>query len=97
MEHRAENETDEHRRKRLLYRAKYRGFREADFLIGGFAADNIWDMTEAELDEFEELLAMSDHDLYNWASGRSEPPANVSGPVFKRLCAFDVSKLTAPK
>ncbi|MEO0399143.1 MAG: succinate dehydrogenase assembly factor 2 [Pseudomonadota bacterium] len=91
------HESLEDRRKRLLYRAKYRGFREADFLIGGFAAENVPTMTVAELDEFEELLAMSDHDLYNWASGRTEPPANVSGPVFERLCAFDVSKLTAPE
>jgi len=85
------------RRKRLLYRAKYRGFREADFLIGGFAAAHLGEMNEAELDEFEHLLGLSDHDLYAWATGKSVPPANVSGPVFQRLCAFDVAQLTAPR
>ena len=93
----ARTETIEERRKRLLYQAKYRGFREADFLFGGFAAAHLDGFSEDELDEFEQILAMSDHDVYAWATGRAAAPANMSGPVFRRLCAFDISTLTAPK
>lgn len=91
------NESIEDRRKRLLYRAKYRGFREADFLFGGFAEAHLDSLSDKELDEFEELLSLSDHDVYAWVTGKAPTPANLAGTVFDRLCAFDVSKLTAPK
>lgn len=81
------------RRKRLLYIATYRGFKEADLLIGGFAKANLAEMNEAELDEFEALLQINDKELYAWATGKAEPPANVSGPVFERLKKFDVAAM----
>jgi len=72
----------EDRRKKLLYRATYRGFKEADLLIGGFAAAG------PELDEFEALLELDDRQLYDWATQKSEPPRHIIGPVFERLAAF---------
>lgn len=86
----------QNRRKQLLYRANYRGFREADLIIGGYAKQNVPEMSDAELDEFEALLELNDHDLYNWLTGKSEPPANVTGAVFDGLKNFDVAKITAP-
>lgn len=85
------------RRKRLLYQAQHRGFKEADLIIGNFAADELGAMSEADLDEFEALLAFNDHDLYRWILGEGEPPEGVAGPVFKRLRKFDVAKFTAPR
>lgn len=91
-------EIDENiRRKRLLYQAQHRGFKEADLLIGGFAAASLSAMSAGELDEFEILLAHPDHDLYLWITGKGAAPAELIGPVFQRLCAFDVSKITAPR
>ena len=86
------SETVENRRKRLLYQATYRGFKEADLLIGGFAKANLDQMSEAELDEFEALLKFSDRELYEWATGKREAPANVIGPVFEALRQFDIAK-----
>ncbi len=80
----------DHRRKKLLYRATYRGFKEADLLIGGFAKTHIAAMSESDLDEFEALLKLNDRDLYAWATGKVEPPANVQGPVLEKLRAFDL-------
>ena len=82
----------EHRRKKLLYRATYRGFKEADILIGAFARAHLSEMDEAGLDEFEALLAMNDRDLYAWATGKAAPPANIRGPILDQLCAFDLLK-----
>lgn len=90
-------ETDDARRKRLLYRALRRGFKEADLVIGGFATAHIATLSAAELDEFEALLALSDHDLYAWLKGGAPAPATVAGPVFERLRAFDVAAITAPR
>ena len=78
------------RRKKLLYRASYRGFKEADILIGFFARTHLAGMSEQDLDEFEMLLSLNDRDLYDWATGKKEPPANVKGPVLEKLCAFDL-------
>ncbi len=79
------------RRKKLLYRASYRGFKEADLLIGGFAKAHLHEMTDAELDEFEALLTLNDRDLYAWATGKKDPPHSVEGAVLNRLRAFKLS------
>lgn len=81
------------RQKKLLYRATYRGFKEADLLIGGFARTHLADMTDTDLDEFEALLTHNDRDLYAWATGKAEPPGDVEGPVFAKLRAFDLQNL----
>ncbi len=92
-----ETETDEARRKRLLYRAMHRGFKEADLVIGGFARAHLAALNADELDEFEALLSLSDHDLYAFLKGGREPPANLVGAVFQRMRDFDVAAITAPR
>lgn len=59
-------------------------------LLGGFAATALPAMGEKELDEFERLLALPDHDLYGWAIGTAAPPAAFDGPVFRQLKAFQL-------
>jgi antitoxin CptB len=81
------SESDEIRRKRILFQASRRGFKEADLLIGGFAAGEVPRMTEAELDQFEALLSCPDHDLYSWARGEAEPEPSLRGVVLDRLRA----------
>ena len=83
----------EHKRKKLFYQASYRGFKEADLLIGGFARAHLPDMDEAALDEFAALLKHNDREIYDWATGKKKPPATVKGPVFDRLKAFDIAAM----
>ena len=64
------------RRKRLVYRANYRGFKEADMILGGFAKANIDNMTDAEVIMFEDLLSAKDHDIYAWIMETLPVPAN---------------------
>lgn len=80
------------RRKRLLYLATYRGFKEADLLIGGFAKAHLADMDEGELDQFEALLKQNDRELYAWATGNAAAPANLEGTVLERLKAFEIPR-----
>lgn len=77
------------RRKRLIYRANYRGFKEADLLLGGFAKAYMDTMTEAEVTQFEDLLTAKDHDIYDWVTGRTPVPANYDTPILLRLRNFD--------
>ncbi len=80
------------RRKRLLYLATYRGFKEADLLIGGFAKARLPEMDEDELDQFEALLKQNDRELYAWATGNAEAPANLDGTVLDKLKAFEIPR-----
>ena len=73
------------RRRRLLFRAEHRGFKEADLVIGGFARAHLPGMDTPALDEFEALLEMPDQDLYAWIVGREAAPAELDGPVFRAL------------
>ena len=73
------------RRKRLVYRANYRGFKEADMILGGFAKANIDNMTDAEVIMFEDLLCAKDHDIYAWIMETLPVPANYDTPLLKRL------------
>lgn len=77
------------RRKRLVYRANYRGFKEADLILGGFAKKYIESLTEHEMTMFEDLLGAKDHDIYDWISGKQDVPANYDTPLLARLKAFN--------
>jgi antitoxin CptB len=81
----------ETRRKRLLYRSVYRGNKENDILLGQFARAHIAGFDEAELDQYERILAAGDNDIYDWVSGRVAIPPEVDSPVLRRLLAFRVS------
>ena len=80
----------EKKRKRLLYRANYRGFKEADLLIGGFAKAYVPSMTEAELEAFDAMLKVNDRELYAYATGKAAVPDEIDGPVMTKLQAFKI-------
>ena len=73
------------RRKRLLFRAQRRGFKEVDLIFGAFAAEELAHLSEPELDQFEALLEAPDQEVYAWLRGHAEPPPAFATPVFARL------------
>jgi antitoxin CptB len=75
------------RRKRLLFRAQRRGFKEVDLIFGVFATEELAGMSEAELDQFEALLIAQDQEVYAWLRGHTPPPAEFATPLFARLQA----------
>jgi antitoxin CptB len=78
-------------KKRLLYRAKYRGFKEADIVVGKFAEKHLGGLTDEETEEFRLLLEVPDQELYGWIIGREEAPDNYKGSVLTKMQAFDVA------
>lgn len=80
--------TDEARLKKLKLRAWRRGFREADLILGPFADKHVASFTPPELDWFEALLEVPDHDLYNWILERTPTPALFDGPIMDKIKAF---------
>ncbi|WP_229677842.1 FAD assembly factor SdhE [Caldovatus sediminis] len=75
------------RRRRLLFRARHRGTKEADLLIGGFVARCIATLSDSELDELEAVLEHPDVDLADWLSGRRPVPADRDSPMLRRMAA----------
>ncbi len=78
----------ETRRKRLRFRSWHRGMREMDLLIGPFADRNLAHFTTRQLDEFEELLAQSDNDIYDWIVGRVPIPPSFDNETVRLLKTF---------
>lgn len=77
------------RRRQILFRAWHRGMREMDLIMGRFADAALPAMTEAELDEFEALIELSDGDLFRWITGDAPVPAAHDTGLFRRLAGFD--------
>jgi len=84
-----ENLDMETRKKRLVYRSNYRGFKEADMILGGYAKAHINSMTDAEVLMFEDLLGAKDHDIYGWIMETLPVPANYDTPLLEQLRAFN--------
>ena len=80
--------SSEARRKRLLFRAQRRGFKEVDLVFGTFAAAELAALSEAELDVFEALLHAPDQEVYAWLRGHIPVPPKFDTPLFARLQAL---------
>lgn len=76
------------RRKQLYFRATHRGFKEADAILGSFAALDLAALNDEELEMFAALLEVSDHELYDWLRGAAPVPRLHDTPVFARLRAL---------
>jgi antitoxin CptB len=87
--------SSENRRKRLLFRAQRRGFKEVDLIFGAYAEAQLAGLDEAGLDQFETLLAAPDQDVYAWLRGAAPVPPGYDNPVFAGLKA--VCQQQAPR
>ena len=80
--------SSENRRKRLLFRAQRRGFKEVDLIFGAYADAELGRLDEAGLDQFEALLTAPDQDVYDWLRGVAPVPAEHDHEVFAGLKSF---------
>jgi len=71
-------ETRETRIKRLRIRSWRRGIKEMDLILGGFSDAGLADLTDAELDVYDEMLEENDHDLFSWVCGHVPTPDKFS-------------------
>ncbi|AVC49811.1 flavinator of succinate dehydrogenase family protein [Rhizobium leguminosarum bv. viciae] len=76
------------RRRRILFRCWHRGIREMDLVFGQFAEAEVANLSEAELDEFETIMAEEDNDLVRWIMGTWPVPERFQTPMFARIAAY---------
>jgi antitoxin CptB len=76
------------RRKKALFRAQRRGFRELDLIFGAFADAHLPALDAPGLDRFEALLSLPDWQIYDWLVGNQPVPGEFDTEVFARLRAY---------
>lgn len=69
------DETPEIRLKRLKMRSWRRGMKEMDLILGPFADTGLAQLSDGDLDIYEDLLDENDQELYKWFSGQVDIPA----------------------
>lgn len=79
------------RRRRIVYRAWHRGFREMDLIMGSFCDAVIVDLPESEIESFEQLIDALDHDLYSWITAAEPVPPEYDTTLFRQLRDFHSS------
>lgn len=80
--------SSENRRKRLLFRAQRRGFKEVDLIFGTFAVAELDGLDVVELDQFEALLEAPDQEVYAWLRGHSDAPPDFDTALLGRMKAL---------
>jgi antitoxin CptB len=73
------------RRRRLLYRARHRGTREMDLLMGSFCEAEIGEFSAEEVETFEQLIEVPDRTLYQWIVDPFTTPAGFRSHLLDRL------------
>jgi antitoxin CptB len=78
----------DNRKKRMLFRAWHRGFKEMDLILGNFADRRLALLNDVELDQFEAVLEEEDGPLYHWITGKSAMPEALNTPLMREICDF---------
>lgn len=77
-------EPAEVRLKRLTMRSWRRGIKEMDLILGRFADTHLAELSDDDLDLYDQLLSENDQDLYRWVSGQDSPPLALA-PMIARI------------
>jgi len=84
----------ETRRRKLLFRAQRRGFRELDLYMQQFTDAHLGKLDARQLDEFEAVLNIPDQHVFDWIMGRGEPAQNLRSEVLDLVLSFRYSPPT---
>ena len=73
------------KKKKILYRLKYRGIKELDLLFEKFSIKYFKDINNKDLEELERLLDIPDQELLDIILKRKNVPDKLNNKTFKRL------------
>ena len=65
----------------MKIRSWRRGIRELDLLLGQFADTQLENLTEAQLNKYEDFLKEDDYLIYSWLSNREKVKPTFKGIV----------------
>ncbi len=78
--------------RRLVYQASYTGMKETDLLLGHFAKTHLVNLCDADLTDFENLMAAGDQWIYAWVTGNEPVPKVYDTAVFELIKNFKYTK-----
>ncbi|MEM1197806.1 MAG: succinate dehydrogenase assembly factor 2 [Pseudomonadota bacterium] len=76
------------RRRKLIYRASHRGTKEMDLVLGGYVQKVIGELTEAEVDELEAIIALPDPTLTAWLMGHEPVTPEFDTKLMASILSF---------
>lgn len=76
---------DRQRRRRLAYRARHRGIREMDLLLGACADKNIEKLSSGDLQALEHIMSYDDNELLDFFTGAIAIPADIDHRLFRDI------------
>jgi len=80
------------RRRRLIYRSWYCGFKEMDLLLGRFAKTHMATLSEEEVDIYEKLLEdNNDPRLYRWITAQEDVPSEHDTTLLRKIRDYAAS------
>lgn len=72
--------------KQLSYQSTHRGCKETDIILGTFAENDLMNLSDEELLEYQQILAIDDAVFYNWFAGISDVmPVTFKTEIFKKI------------
>ena len=80
------------RARRLVYQSSYTGMKETDLLLGHFAKTHLVNLCDADLTDFENLLAAGDQWIYAWITGNEPVPDVYDTAVFGLIKDYQYTK-----
>lgn len=86
------SETADARLKRMKMRSWRRGTKEMDLVLGPWADAHLQDLSAAQLDRYEVLLAENDQDLMAWIFGQAAPKPEIA-PLLAEITTFARDRL----
>ncbi|QXK91630.1 succinate dehydrogenase assembly factor 2 [Neoehrlichia mikurensis] len=81
----------DNKRKRLLYRSLHRGCKEIDILLGGFATQYLFLLSDEEINAYEKIVDIDDKQLYDYITGKQLIPSSINH-MMKYIISFNKEK-----
>ena len=72
-------------RKELLYRSKQRGWLEVDLILGSWASDNIMNLSESQLADFQKILNVGTFEIYTFLIDVKPTPEYLKNEIFYKI------------
>jgi antitoxin CptB len=73
-------------KKKLLYRSKHRGCKEMDILLGNFAAEFLFSLSDEDLNQYKIIIDMDDQLIYSYFTGQEIVPKDL--PLLNRIVSI---------
>ncbi len=72
-------------KKKILYKATNRGWKETDILLGEFTKKNIESFSIDELKMLDNLLDEADAEIFEWVTNKKNPPKIFDNKIMRML------------